>query len=85
MKDVEYAEEWEKLHPERELMRTLVEARAFKNIAPKDFAGITGIDQADISKIENDLRNSQHYSSSKTCRWNGERISRYSSFRNNSS
>ena len=40
-----------------DLIRALVEARISQNLTQKELAARTGIDQADISKLENGTRN----------------------------
>ena len=53
MKDPAFAEEWERLQPEMEVMRSLIIARAETNITQAEFAQKTGIRQSNISWIEN--------------------------------
>ncbi len=57
MQDLEFREEWERLQPERELMRVLVDVRQEKGLTQKEIAKRTGIAQSEISKIENGTRN----------------------------
>ena len=57
MQDPEFREEWERLQPERELMRVLVDVRQEKGLTQKEIAERTGIAQSEISKIENGTRN----------------------------
>ena len=40
-----------------DVIRTMVEARLAKNLTQKELAERTGINQADISKLENGTRN----------------------------
>lgn len=42
---------------ELDVIRALVEARISQNLTQKELAARTGIDQADISKLENGTRN----------------------------
>lgn len=57
MKDEEFKKEYENLQPEFDIIRALVEARTSQNMTQKELAEKTGINQADISKIENGTRN----------------------------
>ncbi|MBQ8596922.1 MAG: helix-turn-helix transcriptional regulator [Lachnospiraceae bacterium] len=57
LQDDEFREEYEKLQPELEVIRALVEARISQNMTQKELSERTGIHQADISKIENGSRN----------------------------
>ena len=52
----DFANEWINLQPEMELLRTIVKARTDRNITQKELSIKTGIDQADISKIETGAR-----------------------------
>lgn len=47
----------EKLHPEMDVIRAMVDARISQNLTQKQLSDRTGIDQADISKLENGTRN----------------------------
>ena len=53
LKDPEFREEWEKSEPEAQIMKAMLEARREKGLTQKELAEITGINQADISKLEN--------------------------------
>ena len=57
LKDPEFREEYDKIQPELDVIRALVEARISQNLTQKELAARTGIDQADISKLENGTRN----------------------------
>lgn len=52
LEDEEFRKEWEALQPEYNTMRAMIEARKKNNLTQKQLAERTGIDQADISKIE---------------------------------
>ena len=56
LKNKDFKNEWINLQPEMELIRTIVKARTDKNITQKELSIKTGINQADISKIENGTR-----------------------------
>ena len=52
LQNPEFKEEWENLEPEYNMMQALVEARKECNLTQKELAESTGINQADISKLE---------------------------------
>lgn len=45
------------MQPEMDVIRAIVDARISQNLTQKELAERTGIDQADISKLENGTRN----------------------------
>lgn len=49
--------EYEALAPEYDLIQAMIEARVSQNITQKELSDLTGITQADISRIENGTRN----------------------------
>ena len=53
MKDPEFAAEWNTLDPEFQIIKAMLDGRAAKNLTQKELSEITGINQADISKLEN--------------------------------
>lgn len=53
LKDPEFKTEWDNLEPEFQIIRALIKVRNEKNISQKQLAQLTGINQADISRIEN--------------------------------
>ncbi|MDE7435255.1 MAG: helix-turn-helix transcriptional regulator [Lachnospiraceae bacterium] len=57
MQDDEFRKEWEDIQPEMDVIRAMVDARISQNLTQKELAERTGIDQADISKLENGTRN----------------------------
>lgn len=57
MKNPEFAKEYERIQPEMDVIRAIVDARTSKNLTQKQLAERTGINQADISKLENGTRN----------------------------
>lgn len=57
MKDKEFAKEYETIQPELDVIRAIIEARTSQNLTQKELAERTGINQADISKLENGTRN----------------------------
>ncbi len=56
-KNEQFAKEYEATQPELDVIRAMINARLAKNLAQKELAERTGINQADISKIENGTRN----------------------------
>ena len=49
--------EYDALQPEYDLIQAMIDARTSQNITQKELSKITGITQADISRIENGTRN----------------------------
>ena len=57
LKDKEFKKEYEAIQPEMDVIRAIVDARTSQNLTQKELAERTGINQADISKLENGTRN----------------------------
>ena len=57
MKDSAFAKEYDAIQPEMDVIRAIVDARTSQNMTQKELAERTGINQADISKLENGTRN----------------------------
>ena len=57
LKDEEFRKEYEAIQPEMDVIRAIIEARTAQNLTRKELAERTGINQADISKLENGTRN----------------------------
>lgn len=57
MQNPDFAAAWEELEPEYQIIRAMLEARKEKNLTQKELSEITGIAQADISKLENGTAN----------------------------
>ena len=57
LEDDEFRKEYEAIQPEMDIIKALVDARNSLNFTQKELAERTGINQADISKIENGTRN----------------------------
>lgn len=53
LSDPEILKEYENLEPEYQLICAIIKSRKEKNISQQELADVTGIDRADISKIEN--------------------------------
>ncbi len=52
MKDLEFKKEYEALETEFNIIQAIIDARKANNLTQKQLAERTGIDQADISKLE---------------------------------
>ena len=57
MQDPELVREYETIQPEMDVIRAIVNARTSQNLTQNELAKRTGINQADISKLENGTRN----------------------------
>ena len=57
LKDPEFRAEWDALEPERQIMRAIIEGREEMDLTQKQLAEVTGITQADISRLENGTGN----------------------------
>ena len=57
LQDPEFRKEYEAIQPEMDVIRAIVDARISQNLTQKELSERSGIDQADISKIENGTRN----------------------------
>ena len=57
MKDEEFKKEYEAIQPEMDVIRAIVDARTSQNLTQKELSERTGINQAEISKLENETRN----------------------------
>ncbi len=57
MQNPVFAKEYEIIQPELNVIRAIIDARISQNLTQKELAERTGIDQADISKLENGTRN----------------------------
>lgn len=57
LQDTDFKREYDNLQPEFDVIRAMVDARISQNLTQKELAEKTGINQADISKLENGTRN----------------------------
>lgn len=57
LKNPDFKKEWNDIQPEMDVIRAMVEARIEQNLTQKELAIRTGINQADISKLENGTKN----------------------------
>ena len=56
-KDKDFKAEYEAIQPEMDVIRALIDARIASNLTQKQLAELSGVNQSDISKIENGTRN----------------------------
>lgn len=49
----EFKKEWDALEPEYQIIRAMLDTRNEESITQKQLADLTGIPQADISRLEN--------------------------------
>lgn len=57
LKNKKFRKEYEKLEPWRETLVAIIDAREKKNITQEKLSKLTGINQSELSKIENGVRN----------------------------
>ena len=57
LKDPEFKKEWDDIQPEMDVIRAMIDARISQNLTQKELSERTGINQADISKLENGTKN----------------------------
>lgn len=57
LQDEEFKKEYEAIQPEMDVIRAIIDARTSRNMTQQELAERTGINQADISKLENGTRN----------------------------
>ena len=57
MKNPEFVKEYEAIQPEMDIIRAMIDARTAQHLTQKELAERTGINQADISKLESGTRN----------------------------
>ena len=57
LQNEDFRKEYEAIQPEMDVIRAIVEARTSQNLTQKELAELTGINQDDISKLENGTRN----------------------------
>ena len=57
LQNEDFRKEYEAIQPEMDVIRAIVEARTSQNLTQKELSERTGINQADISKLENGTRN----------------------------
>ena len=57
LQDEEFKKEYDDIQPELDVIKAIVDARISKNLTQKELSQRTGINQADISKLEHGIRN----------------------------
>lgn len=57
LKQPDFKKEWDDIQPEMDVIRAMIDARIEQNLTQKELAMRTGINQADISKLENGTKN----------------------------
>ena len=57
LQDPEFKREWDDIQPEMDVIRAMIKARNEQHLTQKELSNRTGINQADISKLENGTRN----------------------------
>ena len=57
MKDPEFRAQWEALEPEFQIIRGIIEGRKATGLTQEQLSKATGIDQANISKLQNGTAN----------------------------
>ncbi len=57
LQNEDFRREYEAIQPEMDVIRAIIRARNSQKLTQQELARRTGIDQADISKIENGTRN----------------------------
>ena len=57
LRNKEFKQAWDNLEPEFQLVNTILTARKERSLTQKELSELTGITQADISKIENGSAN----------------------------
>ena len=57
LKDPDFKKEWNDIQPEMDVIRAIIDAREEQNLTQKELAEKVGMNQADISKLENGTRN----------------------------
>lgn len=57
LENPDFKKEWDDIQPEMDVIRAMIDARIEQNLTQKELAARTGIDQSDISKLENGTRN----------------------------
>lgn len=53
LKNPEFKKEWDALDPEYQIIKAMLDTRNDKSMTQKQLSEITGIPQADISRLEN--------------------------------
>lgn len=57
LKNPEFKEEWDRLEPEFQIIKSMIDSRTELSMTQKNLSELTGIHQSEISKIENGSAN----------------------------
>lgn len=57
LEDLDFKKEYDALQPEYDIINAMIKARKEQGLTQKQLSELTGISQADISRIENGTRN----------------------------
>lgn len=57
LRNPEFKEEWDRLEPEFQIIKSVIDSRNELSMTQKDLSELTGIHQSEISKIENGSAN----------------------------
>ena len=57
LEDLDFKKEYDALQPEYDIINAMIKARKERGLTQKQLSELTGISQADISRIENGTRN----------------------------
>ncbi len=57
LKDPEFKKEWDDIQPEMDVVQAIVNTRISQNLTQSDLAKRTGLNQSDISRLENGTKN----------------------------
>ena len=57
LEDPDFKKEYDNLEPEYDIINAMIKARKDQGLTQKQLSELTGISQADISRIENGTRN----------------------------
>lgn len=57
LKNEKFKAEWDALEPERQIVMAIIEGREERGLTQQELAESTGINQADISRLENGTGN----------------------------
>ena len=71
LQNEDFRKEYEAIQPEMDVIRAIVEARTSQNLHRRNLLERKGINQADISKLENGTRNPSVNLLKRLPRWNG--------------
>ena len=71
MQNPDFSAAYDEIQPEMDIIRAIIDARISQNMTQKELSERTGINQTEISRLENGSRNPSHQTASAPCRRNG--------------